>query len=388
MDMMLDKASDCAGSSVDVDGEDLDTPGVQAHRAYITKGGRTMQVVTFRRGDVLTFVVGKADARLRKLAGQLDKKLAVTLEEVCTDQKSDAGDAARSPWSAEGYKPFTRTSTVAIRAVSPPQAPSDAGYHAVPMPAPDLKVKPASPAAEPSYPVWPPMPEARKVPKPPKSPADQPATSAKVRVLAGDTAGPGCGWNFTGMAPVPFDADAAAATNRKRTQAAEEKLAAGVEKWQQSVLDYWAAYHRYQTKVEEYKDYAAAVAKVNKAWDKIAAQWDDYWGEYALYQQALAERSAFFARRDNAQVNYRDALAACEANNREAEQDYRQAKEDYQDAVDEAEDNDEDPPEPPAKPEPVDCEAAVPAPAILDWAPPAKPVAPATPADPRPKDQR
>ena len=388
MDNLLDNASDCAGSSVDVDGEDLDTPGVQAHRDYTAKSGRTMQVVTFRRGDVLTFVVGKADARLRKLAKQLDKKLAGALEGVCTDQKSDAGDAARSPWSTDGYKPFTRTSTVAIRSVSPPQAPSDGGDRAVPMPAPTLKVKAATPAAEPSYPVWPLMPEAREVPKPPKSPAAEPATSAKVRVLADDPAGPGCGWSFTGMAPVPFDAEDAAAANRKRTSAAEEKLAAGVGKWQQSVLDYWDAYDQYRTEVKEYKDYAAAVAKVNKAWDKIEAQWDEYWSEYAVYQQALAERSTFFTRRDNAQADYRDALAECEADNREAEQDYRQAERDYQDAVDEAEDEDEDPPEPPAEPEPVDCEAAIQAPSILNWAAPDEPTAPATPADPRPKDQR
>jgi hypothetical protein len=388
MDSLLDNASDCAGSSVGVHGEDLDTPGVQAHRDYTNKSGRTMQVVTFRRGDVLTFVVGKADARLRKLAKQLDGKLAGTLEGVCVDQKSDAGDAARSPWSTDDYKPFTRSSTVAIRTVSPPQAPADAGDRAVPMPAPTLKVKAATPAAEPGYPVWPLMPEGREVPKPPKSPADEPVTSAKVRVLADDAAGPGCGWSFTGMAPVPFDAEDAAAANRERTRAAEEKLVAGVGKWQQSVLDYWADYDQYRTDVKEYKDYAAAVAKVNKAWEKIAAQWDDYWGEYAVYQQALAERSAFFTRRDNARADYRNALAECKADNREAEQDYRQAERDYQDAVDEAEDEDEDPPEPPARPEPVDCDAVIPVPGILDWAAPAEPTAPATPADPRPKDQR
>lgn len=388
MDELLDNASDCAGSSVDVDGEDLDTPGVEAHRDYTTKSGRTMQVVTFRRGDVLTFLVGKADERLRKLAGQLDKKLTGTLNDVCADQKSDAGDAARSPWSTDDYKPFTRTSTVAIRAVSPPQVPADAGYQAVPMPAPKLKVKAAHPAAEPSYPVWPLMPEARKVPKPPKSPVAQPATSSKVRVLAEDAAGPGCGWAFTGMAPVPYDAEEAAAANRERTHAAEEKLATGVEKWQQSVLDYWAAYARYQREVKEYKDYAATVAKVNKAWDKIAAQWDDYWKKYDVYQQALAERSAFFTRRDNARANYRNALAACEADNVAAEQDYRRARQDYQDAVDQAEEDDEDPPAPPTEPAPVNCEAVIGVPAILDWAPPAEPVAPATPADPRPKDQR
>ncbi|MEV7647087.1 hypothetical protein [Arthrobacter sp. NPDC089319] len=388
MDDLLDNASDCAGSSVDVDGEDLDTPGVQAHRDYTNKSGRSMQVVTFRRGDVLTFVVGKADVKLRKLAKQLDKNLAGTLDGVCADQQSNAGDAARSPWSTDDYKPFTRTSTVAIRTVSPPQTPAGDGERAVPMPAPTLKVKAAKPAAEPSYPVWPLMPEARKAPKPPKSPADEPATSAKVRVLADDPAGPGCGWSFTGMAPVPFDAEDAALANRERTSAAEEKLAGGVEKWQQSVLDYWAAYDQYRTEVKEYKDYATAVAKVNKAWDKIAAQWDDYWRDYAVYQQALAERSTFFARRDNAQANYRDALAQCQADNREAEQDYRQAERDYQDAVDEAEDEDEDPPEPPAKPAQADCDAAIQPPNILNWAAPAEPTAPATPADPRPKDQR
>ena len=388
MDNLLDNASDCAGSSLGVHGEDLDTPGVQAHRDYTTKSGRTMQVVTFRRGDVLTFVVGKADARLRKLAKQLDQNLAGTLEGVCADQKSDAGDAARSPWSTDDYKPFTRTGTVAIRAVSPPQAPADAGDPAVPMPAPTLKVKAATPAAEPSYPVWPLMPEARKVPKPPKSPAAEPATSAKVRVLADDPVGPGCGWSFTGMAPVPFDADDAAAANRERTSAAEEKLAAGVGKWQQNVLHYWAAYNRYRTEVKEYKDYAATVAKVNKAWDKIAAQWDDYWREYAAYRHALAERSTFFTRQEAARADYRDALAQCTADNRKAEQDYRQAERDYQDAVDQAEENDEDPPEPPVEPEAVDCEAAIQEPSILDWAAPAEPIAPATPADPRPKDER
>lgn len=386
MDILLDNAVECAGSSIGVSGEDLDSPGVQAHRAYTAKSGHeTVQVLTFRRGDVLTFMVAEADAPLQKLGQALDKKLAGALKDVCVDQESDAADAARSPWSATGYEPFTVADTVAVRTVPLPRAPADADYEAVAMPAPALEIKAAKPAADPAYPVWPPMPDKREVPKPPKSPDAEPVTSAKVKLLAEDTTGPGCGWNFTGMAPVPFDADATAAANQERIRAAEDKLADGVEAWQQSVLDYWAGYDQYRTKVQDYKDYAAEVATVNKAWDKIAAQWDDYWGEYAVYQQALAERSAFFTRQDNARAEYRNALAQCEADNRNAEQEYQEALEEAEKNKD---DEDEKESEPPASPEPVDCESAVGVPAILDWAPPAEPVAPATPADPRPKDQR
>ncbi|HEX2248445.1 MAG TPA: hypothetical protein VHH13_12945, partial [Arthrobacter sp.] len=296
MRQQVKEAQSCAGSAVAVNeskvgGKD---PGAEAHRVFTYKGTSAAQVVSFRRGDVLAFLVGAPDAPLSRIARQLDDHLAAGLKDVCVDQKSVAADASRSPWSAAGYKPYTVKDKVAVRDVPLPAVPAGSGIEGVPLPGPEIKVEHVQPAAEPSYAVWPPMPKRMDVPEPPKSPAKAAVTETTIRILAEDKQGPGCGWVFTGMSPMVFDAQAAEQTNAERRQEATRKLAAGTQQWQQSVLDYWTAYDKYGKAADNYKGYAKEVREVNKAWAAIGEEWDAYWVSYAAYENALGARAQFF----------------------------------------------------------------------------------------------
>jgi len=400
MDALIDDADSCAGGSVAVRSRAFDgkKPGAEAHRVLTYEGFNSAQVVAFRRGDVLVFISGAEDAPLSEMAREFDRHLADRLEGVCADQKSTARAAQRSPWSAEGYKPYTVEQKVSVRDLPLPRLPEDAEAEAVGLPGPKIKIQRARPAAEPVYPVWPPMPDRTEVPKAPASPDEAPVTQANVAVLAEDKTGPGCGWAFTGMSPVVFDAQAAEQTNAKRRQAAKDKLADGTVRWQQDVLDYWEAYDRYVDEAAEYKDYAADVARVNKAWDAIGEDWADFWVAYDAYEAKLAERSQFFVNQDNARIRYENALDQCAADNREAAADARKQAEDREKKADEdeqdkdekdkdKEDSKQEVTEEPA-PVQVDCDSAVTEPAILSQAPPPEPSEPAQPEDPRPADRR
>jgi hypothetical protein len=395
MDALIDDAESCAGGSVAVRSRAFGgkKPGAEAHRVLTYEGFSSAQVVTFRRGDVLVFISGAEDAALSDLAREFDRHIAGRLEGVCADQQSTAQAARRSPWSAEGYKPYTVEQKVSVRDIPLPRLPEDAEADAVGLPGPKIKIQRARPASEPVYPVWPPMPDRQEVPKAPASPDKAAVTQAGVAVLAEDKTGPGCGWAFTGMSPVVFDAQAAEQTNAKRRQEARNKLADGTVRWQQDVLDYWDAYDRYVDEAAEYKDYAAEVVKVNKAWEAIGEEWADFWVAYDAYEAALAERSQFFVNQDNARNRYENALDQCEADNREAAAGARKQAEDRKKKADEDKkdkDKEDSKPEETQEPAPeqVDCDSAVTEPAILSQAPPPEPSEPAQPKDPRPADRR
>ncbi|EMY35767.1 hypothetical protein D477_002466 [Arthrobacter crystallopoietes BAB-32] len=396
MARLMDDADSCAGGGVAVRVGDFDgkKPGVEAHRVFTYEGFSSAQVVAFRRGDVVVFIAGSEGAPLSRLARELNGHLAGRLEGVCADQKSTVEDARRSPWSAAGYRPYTVNDTVSVRDLPLPRLAKGSEVEAVGLPGPKIKIERAKPAEEPIYPVWPPMPDKKAVPKPPASPDKAPVTQAKVAVLAEDETGPGCGWAFTGMSPVAFDAKAAGQDNEERRAKATEQLAAGTVRWQRDVLEYWEAYDGYVDDAAEYKDYAADVRKVNKAWDAIGEKWDEYWVAYDAYQAALGTRSQFFVDQDNARARYQNALDQCEADNREAAEEARKQaeereKERDEDEKDEGEGEDsEEQQEPAPAPAPVDCEAAVAVPAILSYAPPPAPSEPAQPKDPRPANRR
>ncbi|SDQ92426.1 hypothetical protein [Arthrobacter crystallopoietes] len=395
MRQQVEEARSCAGSAVAINeskvgGKD---PGVEAHRVFTYKGSSAAQVVSFRRGDVLAFLVGAPDAPLSRIARQLDDHLAAGLKDVCVDQKSVAADASRSPWSAAGYKPYMVKDKVAVRDVPLPTVPAGSGIEAVPLPGPKIKVEYVQPAADPYYAVWPPMPKQMDVPEPPKSPAKAAVTETSIRILAEDKQGPGCGWAFTGMSPMVFDAKAAEQTNAERRREASQKLTAGTQQWQQSVLDYWTAYDKYGQAADDYKDYAKEVRKVNKAWAAIGAEWDAYWVSYAAYESALGVRAQFFRDQENAEWSYLNALAQCEADNRRAaEQPKPKPKPEPEDSDDKDKDEDKEEPKEEEQEQPevrqVDCDSAIGVPAILDWAPPPVPSEPAPPADPRPENRR
>lgn len=327
MERQVANAAVCSGPDAGLYLVGLDGPGSEAQQATVTRGQASTSVVSFRRGDVITYVTGTPGEPLQRLAQTFDDGLRARLQGVCLNQESTTADASRSPWGS-GYKPFTATIKATIADVplpraaqaSPTPAPSPAtstpsapAPARVPIPSPDLVERTATPMDRPPFPVSPEMPAPVAQPEAPQAPAARAATEASLQVPAADTDGPGCGWSFTGMLPLVFD-DVAATTKRTGQLAtARARLDAGAKAWQASVLAYWRDYALYQKEAGTYNAYVEQVDAVNKSWSAMAATWETY--NQAVQDRALksAEHDAFIARQDAARKEYDAKHSACEA---------------------------------------------------------------------------
>lgn len=305
-------------------------PGMDSRVASVFHGGQRTSVASFREGDVLVFTTGSNQQALVNAAVQLDKSLAGKLKGVCADTASSVGDASRSVFSLAGYKPFTRKVTVRIPAVDlPSTTPDPASASAAPgtrtakaeaekepltpypIPAPDLVDGPAEPMDEPAFPVWPPMPEHVDMPAAPKAPASSAATKKSFPVPAADTTGPGCGWSFTGQKAPGFDAGNSKESEKKQAAQARKDLEAGAKEWQEEVLAYWKAYDSYKAAAEKYSEYADEVAETSRAWQVIAAEWDEYNAALNEFESDRAAREDFLDRRDAARAEYEKQVRTC-----------------------------------------------------------------------------
>lgn len=322
----------CAGPETGLSLWGVNGPGSDAKQAVTTRGGVRASVLSFRRGDVITYVTGSPNDPLQNLAKAFDDNLTRRLGPVCANPESTVADAARSPWSAGGYKPYTEDATVAIADVPLPStepttaptgpAPSPAATPApspaatlerVSLPAPDLVDHTAAPMSRPAFPVAPAMPAPVTEPEPPAAPAPKATLSTTVQVAANDTTGPGCGWAFTGMKPLAFDDEAAAKTRTALLAETKAKLESDAKAWQASVLAYWRSYATYKEQAKTYNAYAARVDEVNKAWTVIADSWDRYDQAVKDRDRKVAQRADFIARQDTARKDYEAKMAQCAA---------------------------------------------------------------------------
>jgi hypothetical protein len=286
-------------------------------------------VLSFRHGDVITYVTGSPNDPLQNLAKAFDDGLTRKLGPVCSNQDSSTADATRSPWSAAGYKQYTEGATVAIAdvplpstvptaptgpATSPTVAPAPsqtATLERVSLPAPDLVDHTAEPMTRPSFPVAPAMPAPVAEPKAPAAPAAKATQTATVQVPASDTTGPGCGWAFTGMKPLAFDEAAALKARTAVLDGTKSKLEADAKAWQASVLAYWTDYAAYKKQATAYNTYAARVDEVNKAWTVIVTSWDSYNQAVQDRDRKATERADFISRQDAARKDYDAAMTRC-----------------------------------------------------------------------------
>lgn len=382
----------CAGPETGLSLWGIDGPGRDARHAVTSRGGIRASVVSFRRGDVMVYVTGNPTAPLQDLAAAFDGALTGRLKNVCVNQDSTTGDAARTPWSAAGYRPYTEEAKVSIPPVplpdttpAPTASPSPTAsvtatpsprptVERVPLPGPDLVERVAEPKDQPPFPVAPAMPEPVARPEAPEAPPAEAVTEKVLQVPAEDAAGPGCGWAFTGMKPLPFDAVATEAARSTLLEKARTGLESGAKTWQSSILAYWSSYARYRKAAEAYNAYADRVDEVNRAWTVTEKAWEQYDEAVADRSRLLQERDAFRARQDKARKAYEAAAKRCD------------------DAPAPAPSPSASPaptsspsPEPTASPSPAPTPLAgcpVERPAILDESAPAVPPAPTKPANP------
>lgn len=395
MQKQAGNAYTCAGPETGLSLWHVNGPGSDAKQATTTRGGVRASVLSFRRGDVITYITGSPSDPLQNLAAAFNDGLPRRLSPVCVNQDSTTADATRSPWSGAGYKQYTEEARVAIAdvplpstepaapaasptgpAISPAPAPSPtATLERVTLPAPDLVDRTVTPMARPSHPVAPAMPAPVAEPTAPEAPAAKATLEKSVQVPANDTRGPGCGWAFTGMKALAFDD---AATTQARTALLAEtkaKLEADAKAWQASVLTYWTDYASYKKAAEAYNTYVARVDEVNKAWAVIGNAWDSYNKAVQDRDRKAADRAEFLSRQDAARKDYDAKTARCTAPTPMPTPSPTTSPEPS--------------PTPTASPSPTPSPSASPLPgcpadrpAILDEAAPEVPSEPARPADP------
>jgi hypothetical protein len=322
-------------------------------------------------------VVGTSPVGLAEAAARVDGALLAPLSGRCADISSALADAGRSPWVAAGVQgapgAFTGLTTAVPVSVTPLPLPTPpAGVAAVPPTYVPSPVASVSYPERPADPVWPPeLPSAIAVPEVPVRPTPEPATTTYPSRLD-DAVGPGCGWRFTGQPKPPFNEAQEAVAAQARAQQALTDLATKQQAWQVATLDYWSRVPLYQQQAQAFAAYATAVQQVALAWDTIAKQRTDYDQALAAYNAAVEARTRFFVDLANAQTAYDDAVALCQA-------------------------QPSDTPTPSDTATPTDSPSASasptstatdgcppPIPPILVATPPAEPVAPTPPPDPRP----
>lgn len=302
-----------------------DSPGTDGKIASVSHVGQRTSVASFRLGDVVAFISGSDSQTLINAAVSLGTALESSLGGACADTGSPAGDAARNPFSLAGYKTHTQAASVSIPAVelpasspSPSASPSasvspsgPAGQGTYPIPSPELVKTVARPMDQPAFPVWPDMPAPVTLPEAPKPPASAATTKKSFQVPAEDTAGPGCGWAFTGLKAPGFDQAMAEASKAKQSTDAMAALKAGAKTWQDDVLTYWKAYTEYSKQAEAYNKYAAGVEETNRAWEATAAKWDEHAEAMKAYEAKKTAREEFLSRQDNARTEYEEQSRKC-----------------------------------------------------------------------------
>lgn len=384
----------------------------QAYQVNVSMSGQRTKTIVFRTSDVVVYVIADiSNSNIGSIATEFYNHLQKGLTGVCAANEYSGDELNRSLFSGEEFKGYFTKSQVILPKVDLPKISEDDNFKAVKIGSPTTSLKsvelPEKPTA---YPVWPELPAAVDKPEKPKTPAKEGPTTKNYDRKAEDSKGPGCGWAFTGSTAPAFDKEAADTENDAKKQSTEAALVKDAEQWQKDVLAYWENYEKYQTQAPKWNAYVADVNEVKSAWATIEANWNVYYGAKARWDAEVDAREDFLARQKAAQESYDNAVAVCEAWDKEqAEKD----KEDRKAAKEEAAKASESPspsatptaptegekgeetaePTPTPTPTPTEDEepapnCPAPRPAILDQQAPTVGEEPSKPADPRPVSER
>lgn len=352
MKQQFEKVSQCAGDTwigtVPVTGL-----GTEAYSSTVTKGGSATKIITWRNGDVVTYLLAENNnGDVLNNATAFNDALTAKLAPVCVDMKSTVEDAGRSVFSGQPFTGRVINDTVTIAQVPLPEVvvkptlplfgkdltpkgytyKSANGVVKTPLPAPAQETAAVDIPQTPSYPVWPLMPVAPEEPIAPKSPNATPPTVKNVPIVVKDEQGPGCGWAFMATVSPNFDAQAAESKKTTDKAAATSLLKTEASNWQKSVLSYWKEYATYTAKTKAWNDYAAKVESVKVAWDAIAEQWRIYNTKLANYENSVKAHDDFVKQQSEAKTKYDKEVEICkvrdEKEKKEAEDKAKKDKED------------------------------------------------------------
>lgn len=413
---LINNVPNCAGNGTFLSTVPVTGLGVEAFSTTFNKGGSSTQIVSWRNGDVVSFLIsGANNAQSLDQATAFDEVLSSKINPVCANPDSPADDSKRTIWSGDTFTGLLVNDPVSIPKVPLPEivakpvmpilgvdlTPAGFEYKVdpavvpTPIPAEEKPVDDVQRPDVPEYPVWPLLPEQPELPVVPKAPSSEPPVSKDVAVQIQDEKGPGCGWGFTSTVAPNFDAQAAEEKKKIDQTNATAALRVDARNWQSSVLSYWKDYASYVKKVETWQEYSAKVSEVRAAWDIIAEQWRVYNERLDEYNTAVANRDAFNERKAAAQKQYDSDLKVCEAREKKGkeEKDSQSPSETPKPSPSPTTPDREDS-SPTASPSPsqsnsddkVKC--PVEKPDILDEEAPPVPEKPTEPADPRPADQR
>lgn len=421
---MIDNVSSCAGNGTWISSLPVTGLGAEAFSTTFNKGGSSTQIVSWRSGDVVSFLItGAGNAQSLNQATAFDGALASKINPVCANPASPSDDSKRSIWSGDTFTGLLVNDPVSIpkvplpEIVAKPKMPllgkdltpagfeykNDAKVVPTPIPAEEKQIDDVERPEVPSYPVWPLLPEQPELPVVPEAPASEPPVSKDVAIQIKDEKGPGCGWSFTSTVAPNFDAEAAAEKKKIDQTNATAALRVEARNWQSSVLNYWKSYASYSQKVETWQSYSTQVSEVRAAWDIIAEQWRVYNQLLDEYNTAVANRDAFNEQKATTQKQYDAEIKVCEARAEKEKKEKEKEKEDDKNAQSPSETSKPSPspttpttdsPSPTASPSPSEdnpddkVKCPVEKPEILDQAAPSVPEKPTPPADPRPVDQR
>lgn len=337
----MDRSASCAGDTwvgtVPVTGL-----GTEAYSSTVTKGGSATRIVTWRSGDVVTYLIaGNNNPNTLRDAEAFNNVLSSKLNPVCVNPASSVNDAKRTIWSGDTFTGYLIDDTVTIPRVGLPnvaakpvlpligkdltprgfEIKSASNVVPVPVPAPELEVPEVERPVQPSYPVWPLLPAEPESPIIPQAPSADPPTAKKVPIQVLDEKGPGCGWSFTSTAAPNFDAALAEQKKDLDKKTATSALQAEAGNWQKSILTYWKEYATYSAKTKAWNEYAQQMETVRAAWDAIAEQWRVYNTQLANYEQSVRDRDAFLAEQAEAKTRYEKEIEICKARDvKEAEE--------------------------------------------------------------------
>jgi hypothetical protein len=268
-------------------------PGAAAIRMQVDGG----QVLAWNRGDVLVTLA--AASVTAEAAGAVDARVSAALAPVCANLAPAPDDATRNP-RHDSYAQWTVEDDVTIEPSG--QAPVDTSVVPGMAKAPTMTM--------PRGIAGPPAPAAVSEPGALGEPGPE-VLAVSVSLPAVDETGPGCGWSFTAAAAPRVDAEQIAEQAKQVRSAARADLLRGQAAWITARAELEAALPAHLEAVNAWNDYVAQATDVRAAWDAQAREVVEFEADRQIWQQQVADRQSWLARRSGAQSAYDEELRVC-----------------------------------------------------------------------------